>query len=213
MIKRTAAVLLILSICVSVLTGCITPGGNSGGNDGSRYTLTVAHKECEYKDITDAQDYLYVAIGKELTSSTKDAVTVRLHIGLDTLLPLSYELNGATAFIRVRAADGTSEIIEIGDILADESIFVDYSYARLSLTADKLPYYKDVTVPRSVLPDLYDAEDDKNISLDTIYIDVIFEAPAGYYRRVRTLEIDYKRLSDTRKLTLPSGYTVEGIES
>ena len=218
--KRILSLILALALLLSVITGCTVNAGNgdgsgdAGNGDGSgnevEFTnLYIAQKDAEYKEIDYSQNFLYVALGKELPKKSKDAVKLRLHVGIDELVKTAYNTTGATLVVRFRNSFGDTTYTEINNILENEGIFVDYSYTRLCLTEDKLPYYTDVTVPREILPDLYDENRQTSVFYDTLYIDVIFEAPEGYYLKVKTLTVDYKRNGTTKTLTLPTALVIK----
>ena len=208
--KKIISLILALATVLSVITGCTVNAGNgdgSGGGVGDELELIdlyTAQKDAEYKEIDYSQNFLYVALGKELPQKSKDAVKLRLHVGIDELVRTAYNTTGATLVVRFRNSFGDTTYTEINNILENEGIFVDYSYTRLCLTEDTRPYYTDVTVPKEVLADLYTPDEDLSVFSDTLYIDVIFEAPEGYYLRMKTLTVDYERTGKTMRLTLPT---------
>ena len=180
-------------------------GGDTGPYIGSPFNTE------EYDSAATVCTDSYIATGRELVSATSENITVRIYVGIEDDVKESLDLGkiGTARIVFKSSVDGTENneyFFPLTDIEENEDYFVDFENKVGTVTKDSLRAFVDVTVPRSLFPDIYgdgeSADDGEYEGWFNARVD-LFSAEESMQSYSNTLTWRYSRTGNERTLILP----------
>ena len=227
--KKLLALLLALALTFS-LASCLAigdslgdalgSGSDSGDGDGTAGDGGLV--EVGYMDYSPDKKYgtnskiiscsnlndkVYLAADDKLITNSADGLTVRLYYGVEDDVKSIHDLeSGYTAKLRIWSGspNGETKTTQLSEgFLLDDAVFVDYDNCYGYFSGEHFKRYIDVTVPREVLPELYD----ESLSTDLSDINLGFELSIKFeddFTKSRCYQLfTYSEKNGKARLTLP----------